>query len=186
MHVRPEWKENHQRQNCRKVSPMLTSPLLSAETCWKFTCHVLIWRGSQVVSSTSPTLLTVPARHQGRTAASLLHGTRQVTRTAGASGQLHPCRANTGHSGGLRFLATGWTWALLSVHGVSCTSLKQAVTNVLLCNTSPQNLQSTFSVLTTLLMGTARHNTPQVTQKWHDWDSQFSTSFSRQDSFTSM
>lgn len=40
------------------------------------------------------------------------------------------------------------TGIVLSVHDTSFMSLKQAVINVLLCNMLPQNLQSTFSVLT--------------------------------------
>lgn len=56
---------------------------------------------------------------------------------------LGPTEAAKGR--GAKGLNTG---ILLSVHDISFMSLKQAVINVLLCNMLPQNLRSTFSVLT--------------------------------------
>lgn len=151
MHVRLEWKENHQRENPRKVSEMLTSPLLSAEACWKFRENnspspVMCLSEEAARLSAAPHLpswLCLSDTRAGlQRVPSMAHTRWWGELEARDSSMLGPTEAAKGGAKGLN------TGILLSVHDISFMSLKQAVINVLLCNMLPQNLWSTFNVLT--------------------------------------
>jgi len=41
MHVTPQWKGNHSGETLGKVTKMLTTPALLAETCWELRENIL-------------------------------------------------------------------------------------------------------------------------------------------------
>lgn len=142
MHPIPQWKENHRRENFGKVSQMLTSPVLSAETCRKFrenflafkiplpvTClleqtvrlsatpHLPSWQCSQDTGGEPQSVSSIAhTRWRGELEP---QGSPMLGPTEGTKGAEGPCcRLNTG--------------ALLSVCDIFRTSWNQAAITFLL------------------------------------------------------
>lgn len=123
------------KQNFGEVSPVLTTPVLSAETrssseknSWLLRLLLPITRlfaqPARLLSGTSPTHLAVLARHQRSTAVSCLHHKRPMmerTRTSKQSA-LGPHKVLQAAEGPHRRLNTG---TLLSVHDIFRTFWKQ-------------------------------------------------------------